>query len=71
MNKKLTLFLVSLVAVPLLLFVAFLVLIAGLSFIFWEWPHNPDWWVVGRVCCVLGWLIGIVGSIVGLVGDKQ
>ena len=71
MSKKLTFFLVSLVAMPLLIFVAFLALIAGLSFIFWEWPHNPDWWFVGRLSCALGWLISIMGSIVGLVEDKQ
>ena len=70
MNDNLTFFLVSLVAAPLLLFVAFLALIAGLSFILWEWPHNLDWWLLVRVCCALGWFISIVGSIVVLGEDK-
>ncbi len=71
MNENLTFFLVSLVAAPIFIFVALLALIAGLSFIFWEWPHNLDWWVIGRLSCVLGWIISIMGSIIGLVGDKQ
>ena len=71
MNKKLTFFLVSLVAAPLLLFVLALALIAGLSFIVWDWPHNLNWWGVGRACCVLGWFVSIVGSLIALEGDKQ
>ena len=62
MNKRLRVFLASLVVFPLLVFGIFMCFVALLAFITWEWYtafHMIDYLVTFRVCCVIGWVLSV------------
>ena len=59
-KKIVSSFLISLLALPLILFAISSVLSLGMAFLVWDWPEDSWWWFMFRLSCIVSWAISVL-----------
>ena len=59
-KKIVSSFLISLLALPLILFAISSAITLGMAFLVWGWPEESWWWFMLRLSCIVSWVISVL-----------